>query len=120
MKWKAFLTIFKGLSIKPITQFFFERWESNFNQAIKLFKVDYFPDVTNFLYLGESIQKLNKHVNINLKSLADWSNARKTSLNVKITEMASIKSKREMSDKIEKKSQVVVLKMINISLGSIT
>ena len=78
-----------------------ERWESNFNQAIELFKVHYFADVTNLLYLDESIQKLNKHVNINLKSLADWSNARKTSLNVKIT---LIKSKKEMSDKIEKKS----------------
>ena len=46
-------------------------------------------------YLGKSIKKLNKLVNIDLKNLVNWLNADKISLSVKKTEMVIFKSKRK-------------------------
>ena len=50
-------------------------------------KVDHFADDTNLLCLSNSIKKLSKLVNANLKHLLKWLNANKISLNVKKTEM---------------------------------
>ena len=47
------------------------------------------------LYLGKSIEILNKLVNIDLKSLDKWLNTSKISLDVKKTEMVIFKSKRK-------------------------
>ena len=47
------------------------------------------------LYLGKSIEILNKLVNIDLKSLVKWLNTSKISLDVKETEMVIFKSKRK-------------------------
>ena len=72
---------------------------NDLNQAIKFCKVHHFADDTNLLYLGKSIKKLNKFVNIDLKHLVNWLNANKTSLNVKKTEMVISKSKgRKFND----------------------
>ena len=68
---------------------------NDLNQAIKFCKVHHFADDTNLLYLGKSIKKLNKFVNIDLKNLVNWLNANKISLNVKKTEMVIFKSKRK-------------------------
>ena len=68
---------------------------NDLNQAIKFCKVHYFADDTNLLYLGKSIKKLNKFININLKNLVSWLNADEISLNVKKTEMDIFKSKRK-------------------------
>ena len=56
---------------------------NDLNQAIKFCKVHHFADDTNLLYLGKSIKKLNKFVNIDLKNLVNWLNVNKISLNVK-------------------------------------
>ena len=40
-------------------------------------------DTTNLLYLGKSMEKLNKLVNIDLKNLVNLLNADRISLNVK-------------------------------------
>ena len=53
------------------------------NQAIKFCKVHHFADGTNLLCLSNSIKKLNKLVNADLKCLVNWLNANKISLNVK-------------------------------------
>ena len=53
---------------------------NNLNQAIKFY---HFADDTNLLCLGNSIKKLNKLVNADLKRLVNWLNANKISLNVK-------------------------------------
>ena len=53
------------------------------NQAIKLRKVHHFADDTNHLCLSNSIKKLNKLVNADLKHLVNWLNANKISRNVK-------------------------------------
>ena len=56
---------------------------NDLNQAIKFCKVHHFADDTNLLCLSNSIKKLNKLVNADLKHLANWLNANKFSLNVK-------------------------------------
>ena len=50
------------------------------------------------MYLGKSIKKLNKLVNIDLKNLLYWLNANKISLNVKKTELIIFKYKRKQFD----------------------
>ena len=47
------------------------------NQAIKFCKVHHFADDTNLLCLSNSIKKLNKLVNADLKHLVNWLNANK-------------------------------------------
>ena len=73
---------------------------SDLNQAIKFqWKVHYLArhyfDDTNPLYLSNSIKKLNKFVNANLKHLLNWLNSNKISLNVKKIEMVIFKSKQK-------------------------
>ena len=53
------------------------------NQAIKLCRVHHFAGDTNLLCLSNPIRKLNKLVNGDLKHLANWLNANKSSLSVK-------------------------------------
>ena len=65
---------------------------NDLNHAIKFFKVHQFADGTNLLCLSNSIKKLNKLVNVNLKHLVNWLNVNKISLNVKKTEMVIFKS----------------------------
>ena len=67
---------------------------NDLNQAIKSYKVHHFADDTNLLCLGNSIKKLNKLVNADLKRLVNWLNANKISVNVKETEMVIFKSKQ--------------------------
>ena len=67
---------------------------NDLNQAIKFCKVHHFADDTNLLCLSNSIKKLNKLVNADLKHLPNWLNANKISLNVKKTEMIIFKSKQ--------------------------
>ena len=68
---------------------------NDLNQAIKSCKVHHFADDTNLLFLSNSIKKLNKQVNADLKHLVNWLNANKISLNVKKTEMVIFKSKQK-------------------------
>ena len=50
---------------------------NDLNQAIKLCKVHHFADDTNLLCLSNSIKKLSKLVNADLKHLLNWLNANK-------------------------------------------
>ena len=68
---------------------------NDLNQAIKFCKVHHFADDTNLLCLSNSIKKLSKLVNADLKHLLNWLNANKISLNVKKTEMIIFKSKQK-------------------------
>ena len=58
---------------------------NDLNQAIKFSKVHHFADDTYLLLLclSNSIKKLKKLVNADLKDLLNWLNANKISLNVK-------------------------------------
>ena len=68
---------------------------NDLNQAIKFCKVHHFANDTNLLCLSNSIKKLNKLANADLKHLANWFNANKISLNVKKTGMVIFKSKHK-------------------------
>ena len=52
-------------------------------------------DDTNLLYLSNSIKKLNKLTNADLKHLVNCLNANKISLNIKKTEIIIFKSKQK-------------------------
>ena len=65
---------------------------NDLNQAIKFCKVHHFADDTDLLCLSNSIKKLNKLVNTDLKHLVNWLNANKISLNVKKAEMVIFQS----------------------------
>ena len=58
---------------------------NDLNQAIKFCKVHHFADDTNLLHFIESVAKLNKFVNQDMKNLTVWLNANKISLNVEKT-----------------------------------
>ena len=68
---------------------------NDLNQAIKFCKVHHFTDDTYLLCHSNSIKKLNKLVNADLKHLVNWLNANKISLNVKKTEMVIFKSNQK-------------------------
>ena len=69
--------------------------KNDLNQAIEFCKVHHFADDTNLLCLSNSIKKVNKLVNTDLKHLLNWLNASKISLNVKKAEMIIFKSKQK-------------------------
>ena len=60
-----------------------------------LFCYPLIADDTNLLCLSNTIKKLNKIVNADLKHLVNWLNANKISLNVKETEMVIFKSNQK-------------------------
>ena len=57
-------------------------YTNDLNQVIK-FWIHHFPDDIDLLCLSNSIEKVNKIVNADLKHLVNWLNAKKNSLNVK-------------------------------------
>ena len=59
---------------------------NDLNQAMKFCKVLHFVQDTNLSCLNNSVKKMNKLVNSDLKHLINWLNANKTSLNLKKTE----------------------------------
>ena len=56
---------------------------NDLDQAIKFCKVHHLGDDTKLLCLSNSIKKLNKLANVELKHLVNWLNVNKISLNVK-------------------------------------
>ena len=64
---------------------------NDLNQTIKFFTTLL---MTLIYYVSNSIRKLNRLVNADLKHLVNWLNANKISLNVKKTEMVIFKSKQ--------------------------
>ena len=48
---------------------------NDLNLAIKHWEVHHFADDTNLLYTDNSIKKLNKFLNNDLKNLTNWLNA---------------------------------------------
>ena len=64
-------------------RFLFLLYINNLNQVIKFCKIHHFADDTNLLCMSNSIKKLNKLINVDLKHLVNLFNANKISLNVK-------------------------------------
>ena len=66
--------------------------------SIKFCKVHHFADDTNLLHFTDSVKKLNKSINYDLKQLTHWLNANKIALNVKKTELVFFKPKKKKND----------------------
>ena len=64
---------------------------NDLNLAINHCQVYHVLDDTKLLYTNNSIKKLNKMLNKDLKNLTNWLNANKISLNVDKTEMILFK-----------------------------
>ena len=71
---------------------------NDLNNAIKHCKVHHFAHDINSLYINDSIKKLNKVVNFDLKHLTNWLSANKISLNVSKTELTLFKPKMKNLD----------------------
>ena len=83
------------MSLRDLGPLLFLLYINDLNQAIKFCKVHHFADDTNLLCLSNSIKKLNKQVNADIKHLVNWLNANKISFNVKKTEVVIFKSKQK-------------------------
>ena len=71
---------------------------NDLNLAIKHCKVHHFADDTNLLYTNNSIRKLNKFLNKDLKNLTNWLNANKITLNFDKTGMILFKPRKKPLD----------------------
>ena len=71
---------------------------NDLNQALKFCKIHHFADDTNLIHFSKSVNRLNKHVNLDLKNLTYWLNANKIALNVKKTELKIFKHQRKRLD----------------------
>ena len=66
---------------------------NDLNQAIKLSRLHHFADDTNLLLVDNSLKKINKHINHDLKLLTTWLRANRISLNTYKTEILLFRSK---------------------------
>ena len=71
------------LQVSVLGPLLFLLYINDLNQAITFCKVHHFADDTNLLCLSNSIKKLNKLVNVDLKHLVNSLNANKFSINGK-------------------------------------
>ena len=55
---------------------------NDLNHAMKFCQVHHFVGDTNLVKFSKSVNKLNKHINIDIKSLTDQLNANRISFNV--------------------------------------
>ena len=74
----------------------FRLYINDLNLATK--QVHHFADDTNLLDTNNSIKKLNKLLNKDLKNLTNWLNANKISLNVHKTEIILFKPTKKPLD----------------------
>ena len=71
---------------------------NDLNCAIRYCSVHHFADDTNLLNYNNSVKRMNKQVNQDLKNLTNWLNANKICLNVSKTEVVLFKSSRKLTD----------------------
>ena len=71
---------------------------NDLNCAIRYCSVYHFADDINRLNYNNSVKRMNKQVNEELKNLTNWLNANKICLNVSKTGVALFKSSRKLTD----------------------
>ena len=59
----------------------------------------HFADNTNLLYINKSVQRINKHINLDLSLIVQWLRANKISLNADKTELVIFSLKRKQITK---------------------
>ena len=70
---------------------------NDLNKAIKFCTTHHFADDTNLLYVDNSMKKIQKFVNLDLKFLCKWLKANKISLNASKTELIIFRDPRKKS-----------------------
>ena len=77
----------------------FSIYINDLTQSIKFSRVRHFADDTNLLLVYNSLKKINKHINHDLKLLTTWLRANRISLNTSKTEILLFipKSKRNIT-----------------------
>ena len=65
---------------------------NDLNQNIKFSRVHHFADDTNLLLVDNSLKKINRHINHDLKLLTTWLRAKRISLNTSKTEILLFRS----------------------------
>lgn len=68
---------------------------NDFHNAIRFSTVHHYADDTNLLLCNNSLKKINKHINHDLKLLTQWLKANKISLNTDKTEIMLFKPKNK-------------------------
>ena len=68
---------------------------NDLHRAILFSKTIHFADDTNLLKIDNSLKKINKHINYDLKQLCTWLRCNKISLNASKTEIIIFKSKQK-------------------------
>ena len=71
---------------------------NDLDTAIKFCKVHHLADDINLLHISNSIKKLNKFVNFDLKNLSNWLNGNKISLDVSKTGLIMFKPRMKKID----------------------
>ena len=71
---------------------------NDLNKAIKFSKTHHFADDTNLLFADNSLKKVQKFVNLDLKFLCSWLKANKISLNASKTELIIFRDPRRKSN----------------------
>ena len=66
---------------------------NDLNGVVNFSKIHHFADDTNILYASNSLKDINKKINRDLKSIAEWLKANKISLNSGKTELVLFRSK---------------------------
>ena len=84
---------------------------NDLHQAIKFSNVHHFADDTNLLVVGNTMKKIQKQINIDLKLLCKWLKANKISLNASKTELIIFrdpkkKTQHELKIKIDGKKLI--------------
>ena len=71
---------------------------NDLNFAVKYSITHHFADDTNFLYVSKSLKKIQKYMNLDLRSVCNWLKANKISLNASKTEMLVFRDPRRKID----------------------
>ena len=71
---------------------------NDLNCAISYCLVHHFADDTNLLNYNNSVKRMNKQVDQDLKNLRNWLNANKVCLNISKTEIVLFTSSRTLTD----------------------
>ena len=85
----------QGSVLRPLL---FLIYITDLHVAIKHYKVHHFADETNLLFINKITEMIKKLLNIDLKSLKNWLNANKISLEVSKRELIIFKSERKRLD----------------------